>query len=163
MIEFVQNKVNYDMALSTKTALGIAAGLCGSLFLGYCVYFDQKRRSDPNFKRKLKNKRKQQKLNKGPSTRIPDLTDAAAVQEFFLQEVHLGEEELTRGNVESGVEHLCAAVAVCGQPQQLLRVLQQTMPRHVFCLLLERLPSFGQRIIAQGKQPQILLDEDELE
>ncbi|XP_071449508.1 mitochondrial import receptor subunit TOM20 homolog [Hetaerina americana] len=151
------------MALATKTALGIAAGVCGTLFLGYCVYFDHKRRSDPNFKRKLKNKRKQAKLNKGPSTVIPDLKDADAVQAFFLREVQLGEEELANGNVEGGVEHLCAAIAVCGQPQQLLRVLQQTLPRPIFCLLLERLPLLGQRIISQGNQQQILLAEDELE
>nr|BDU49364.1 fusion protein of mitochondria-targetiong domain, monomeric orange fluorescent protein and HaloTag7 [synthetic construct] len=26
----------------------IAAGVCGALFIGYCIYFDRKRRSDPN-------------------------------------------------------------------------------------------------------------------
>ena len=30
-----------------------AAGMVGSLFLGYCVYFDKKRRSDPNYKKKV--------------------------------------------------------------------------------------------------------------
>lgn len=37
----------------SKTAMGIAAG-AGLCFLGYCVYFDRKRRSDPDFKRKLR-------------------------------------------------------------------------------------------------------------
>lgn len=32
----------------------IAAGVCGALFVGYCIYFDRKRRSDPNFKNKLR-------------------------------------------------------------------------------------------------------------
>lgn len=32
----------------------IAAGLCGALFIGYCIYFDRKRRSDPNFKNRLR-------------------------------------------------------------------------------------------------------------
>lgn len=32
----------------------IAAGLCGALFIGYCIYFDRKRRSDPNFKSRLR-------------------------------------------------------------------------------------------------------------
>lgn len=32
----------------------IAAGLCGALFVGYCIYFDRKRRSDPNFKNRLR-------------------------------------------------------------------------------------------------------------
>lgn len=30
-----------------------AVGLAGSLFLGYCVYFDKKRRSDPDYKKKV--------------------------------------------------------------------------------------------------------------
>lgn len=32
----------------------IAAGVCGALLVGYCIYFDRKRRSDPNFKNKLR-------------------------------------------------------------------------------------------------------------
>lgn len=38
----------------TRTTLGIAVGIAGSLFLGYCVYFDQQRRKDPLFKKKLR-------------------------------------------------------------------------------------------------------------
>ena len=30
-----------------------SVGLAGSLFLGYCVYFDRKRRSDPDYKKKV--------------------------------------------------------------------------------------------------------------
>lgn len=60
--------------------------------------------------------------------------------------MQLGEELLGQGDEEGGVEHLGNAVAVCGQPQQLLQVLQQTLPPHVFHLLLQRLPSVGQVI-----------------
>jgi import receptor subunit TOM20 len=56
----------------------------------------------------------------------------------------MGEELLAQGDIEEGVEHLSNAVAVCGQPQQLLQVLQQTLPPQVFRLLLERLPVVGQ-------------------
>ena len=48
------------------------------------------------------------------------------------------------GDVESGVEHLSKAVAVCSQPQQLLQVLQQTLPPQVFQLMLQRLPAVTQ-------------------
>ena len=41
------------MTTVSKAALGIA-GVCGTLFLGYCLYFDRQRRSDPNFKKKLR-------------------------------------------------------------------------------------------------------------
>lgn len=41
----------------SKTALGIAAGIFGTLFVGYCVYFDRQRRKDPNFKKKLRERK----------------------------------------------------------------------------------------------------------
>uniref|UniRef100_A0A2R5L5J2 Putative translocase of outer mitochondrial membrane complex subunit tom20 n=1 Tax=Ornithodoros turicata TaxID=34597 RepID=A0A2R5L5J2_9ACAR len=134
----------------SKSALGVAAGVCGTLFLGYCIYFDRKRRSDPLFKQKLRERRakaKQQKDNagKGPS-KIPDLKDYESVQRFFIHEVQIGEELLAQGDIENGVEHLSNAVAVCGQPQQLLQVLQQTLPPQVFHLLLQRLPVVSQRL-----------------
>jgi import receptor subunit TOM20 len=127
------------------------AGLC---FIGYCIYFDRKRRSDPFFRQKLREKRRMAKQrNKlqpsgGGSFQVPDLKDTEAVQRFFLQEVQLGEELLASGDIENGVEHLGNAVAVCGQPQQLLQVLQQTLPPQVFQLLLMKLPVAGQRISA---------------
>lgn len=37
-----------------KTTIGIAAGVAGTLFLGYCIYFDKKRRSDPDYKKKVR-------------------------------------------------------------------------------------------------------------
>jgi import receptor subunit TOM20 len=38
----------------SKTSIGIAAAGAGICFLGYCIYFDKKRRSDPDFRQKLK-------------------------------------------------------------------------------------------------------------
>lgn len=38
-----------------KAALGLAAG--ATLFLGYCYYFDAKRRSDPFYKQKVKERK----------------------------------------------------------------------------------------------------------
>lgn len=34
----------------------IAAGVGAALFVGYCIYFDRKRRSDPNFRSKLRDR-----------------------------------------------------------------------------------------------------------
>lgn len=42
------------------------------------------------------------------------------------------------------MEHLTNAIAVCGQPQQLLQVLQQTLPPPVFQMLLTKLPTISQ-------------------
>lgn len=50
------------------------------------------------------------------------------------------------GEIESGVEHLSNAIAVCGQPQQLLQILQQTLPAPVFEMILRRLPAISQQL-----------------
>uniref|UniRef100_A0A2I2YZK6 Mitochondrial import receptor subunit TOM20 homolog n=1 Tax=Gorilla gorilla gorilla TaxID=9595 RepID=A0A2I2YZK6_GORGO len=113
----------------------------GALFIGYCIYFDHKRRSDPNFKN-----RKKQKLAKERAglSKLPDLKDAEAVQKFFLEEIQLGEELLAQGEYEKGVDHLTNAIAVCGQPQQLLQALQQTLPPAVFQMLLTNAQSLAE-------------------
>uniref|UniRef100_A0A8C9E1F1 Uncharacterized protein n=1 Tax=Phocoena sinus TaxID=42100 RepID=A0A8C9E1F1_PHOSS len=85
----------------------ISAGVCRALFIGYCIYFDRRRRSDPNFKNRLRERRKKQ-----------------------------------------NVDHLTNAIAVCGQPQQLLQVWQQTLPPPVFQRLLTKLPTISQRIVS---------------
>lgn len=41
----------------SRTTLGIAAGVAGTLFLGYCIYFDKKRRSDPEYKKKVRERK----------------------------------------------------------------------------------------------------------
>lgn len=43
--------MNLDIS---RTTLGIAAGIAGTIFLSYCVYFDKKRRSDPDYKKKVR-------------------------------------------------------------------------------------------------------------
>jgi len=40
--------------LSQTTAWTVAAAGVGLCFIGYCIYFDRKRRSDPFFRQKLR-------------------------------------------------------------------------------------------------------------
>ncbi|XP_014469703.1 PREDICTED: mitochondrial import receptor subunit TOM20 homolog B-like [Dinoponera quadriceps] len=135
--------------MMSKAAVGLAVGIAG-IFVGYCFYFDQKRRSDPDFKKKLRERRRAKKqAQQKASSKILDLRDHEVVQKFFLQEVQLGEEMLAYGDVDSGIEHLANAVAVCGQPTQLLQVLQKTLPPDVFKTLVQRLPSVGQKLVMQ--------------
>uniref|UniRef100_A0A3B3HX17 Translocase of outer mitochondrial membrane 20 n=2 Tax=Oryzias TaxID=8089 RepID=A0A3B3HX17_ORYLA len=125
----------------------VVAGVCGAVFVAYCFYFDRKRRSDPQFKQKLRERKS-----------YSNLKDAEAVQKFFLKEIELGEELLSQGEFEKGVDHLTNAIAVCGQPQQLLQVLQQTLPPPVFQMLLTKLPTISQRIVSSQS-----LSEDDVE
>ncbi|KAL4837395.1 hypothetical protein H8958_022197 [Nasalis larvatus] len=101
-------------------------------------------------KNRLREGRKKQKLAKERAglSKLPDLKDAEAVQKFFLEEIQLGEELLAQGEYEKGVDHLTNAIAVYGQPQQLLQVLQQTLPPPVFQMLLTKLPTISQRIVS---------------
>lgn len=43
--------------ISPKAAIGIAAGVCGTVILGYCIYFDKQRHDDPDFKKKLRERK----------------------------------------------------------------------------------------------------------
>ena len=132
--------------------IGLVASLGAAAFIGYCIYFDNKRRSSPDFKAKLRERRrlaaKKAHANKGPA--MPDFTDQEAVQRFFLHEVQTGEELLAQGDIENGVEHLSLAVAVCGQPQSLLGVLQQTLPPNIFSLLLQSLDLAQKKVRAHA-------------
>lgn len=92
---------------------------------------------------------------------LPKMSSPEEMQKFFLQEVQNGEDLLAQGDVDGGIEHLSNAVAVCGQPHQLLQVLQQTLPVRVFQLLLQKLPTVSQRFANVNSSATVT--EDELE
>lgn len=54
----------------------------------------------------------------------------------------MGEAFIARGDLEKGVEHFANAVIVCGQPTQLLQVLQQTLPAQVFAMLIKKVQEY---------------------
>ncbi|VVD01134.1 mitochondrial import receptor subunit TOM20 homolog [Leptidea sinapis] len=153
----------------SRATLGIAAGIAGTLFLGYCVYFDQQRRKDPLYKKKIRERRTQNAQHNSSRSRtiggpLPDMNDHQAMQAFFLQQIQLGEELLAAGDLEAGVEHLGQAVTVCGQTQQLLSVLQQTMPAPIFHLLLKKLPEVSERLRASMRASAgVSLQEEDVE
>ncbi|KAF8562329.1 hypothetical protein P879_11296 [Paragonimus westermani] len=120
--------------------LAVGAGVC---FVGYCIYFDRKRRSAPDFRKNLMKKRRQQALDaqKAATISLPPLGDPGAMHKFFLEQIQLGESALSTGAIEEGVQHFAVAVTVCGQPSQLLQVLQQSLSPTVFTLLVEALPA----------------------
>nr|CAI5822207.1 unnamed protein product [Callosobruchus analis]CAI5836370.1 unnamed protein product [Callosobruchus analis] len=151
--------------VSPKAVLGICAGVSATLFIGYCIYFDKQRHNDPDFKKKLRQRRRANKAaassGKRTNTVFPDMKDHEAVQRFFLQEIQLGEELLAAGDLENGVDHLGNAVAVCGQPNDLLQVLQQTLQPNVFHLLIQRLPAVAPRLMKA--QNNASLQDDDVE
>lgn len=108
-------------SLSSISKSTVAVGVAGALFLGYCFYFDHKRRSSKDFKKKLHEKRQERenrKSKKSKTSKLPDLSDHEAVQRYFLHEIQMGEALISQGDITNGVEHLANAVIVCGQPTQ---------------------------------------------
>ncbi|KAJ8309568.1 hypothetical protein KUTeg_014442 [Tegillarca granosa] len=132
----------------SRTSVGIAAAGAGLCFLGYCIYFDRKRRSDPLFKQKLREnntiRRRNAKQNQRTGSTQIDTSNPEAMSAFFLKEIQLGEDLLSKGDIDGGAEHLSTAVAVCGNPQQLLSVLQQTLPPQILQLVIQKLPAASQ-------------------
>lgn len=64
------------------------------------------------------------------------------------------------------MEHLANAVIVCGQPAQLLQVLQQTLPAQVFMLLITKMKEFSSQKSSEPEPPKATLTEsidDDLE
>lgn len=84
-----------------------AAGVCSTLFIWYCIYFNCKNQREPSFR----NKENQEPAREtGNPSKLPDLRDTEAVQKFFPEETQLGEELLVQGDHERGVDHLMDAV-----------------------------------------------------
>lgn len=80
--------------------IGLVAGVCGSLFIGYCIYFDKKRRSAPDYKKKvLERRRRQEEEAENKNKIVIDFNDREAVNRLFMQELELGEELLRMGNI----------------------------------------------------------------
>nr|XP_020658152.1 TOMM20-like protein 1 [Pogona vitticeps] len=143
--------------------LWLAAGTCGLAFLAYCLYFDQKRRGAPNFKRRLREsehpglrlltpqagheeRRKEREKAKERESELSELKDTANLQDFFLQEIQVGEIWLAKGEPKKSIEHLINAISVCTYPHQLMQVLEQTLPPHVFEMLVCRIPYTMQQL-----------------
>ena len=139
------------LALATTTLLATGA-------LAYALYFDHRRRSDPEFRRHLKRQHKKvSKLDEEASKaaersqreRIRQAVDAAIEEGFpkdpeetegyFMQEVAKGEGMCTDGSdpVEAA---LCfyRALKVYPQPKELISIYDKTVPkvRHlIFCVM----------------------------
>lgn len=70
--------------MSVRFVALCALGLAGSLFVGYCVYFDKKRRSDPNYKKKVLAREKNIQL-------VPTLLHVCACREEKVQGTEKGD------------------------------------------------------------------------
>jgi len=142
--------------LRTSTILAVVAGTAVAGFVGYAVYFDYKRRSDPEFRRALKREsRRQAKAAQADAVaqaqqqkkQIREAVDKALeegfpteqdeLESYFMQEVAKGETMCQDGS-DSIEAALCfyKALKVYPQPRDLINIYDKTVPK-VRCLLLQ--------------------------
>jgi import receptor subunit TOM20 len=131
-----------------------AAGICGAVFVGYCVYFDRKRRSDPDFKRKLKERRVLKKLQEESKTGIkfPTQVDEASINSFIFEQLQMGEDLLIEGSMEEAARHLAYGIIAGGRPMEMLDVMRQTVPPPIIDMIGSQLPKASQDFAAAMKK-----------
>ncbi|CAF1330336.1 unnamed protein product [Rotaria magnacalcarata] len=133
--------------LTTNIRFWPLVAAVGVSFIGYCVYFDRKRRNAPDFHEKLKAKRQKQKQKPqqtGGTSSFNKINDAEEMRHYFLEQIQLGEDCLTRGDIDTGLNCLAKAVLACSQPQNLMVFFQQSLPSELFQELITRIPKIAQ-------------------
>ena len=138
-----------SQSISYTTLALATTGTLLTASLAYALYFDHRRRSDPDFRRNLKKQHKkisklseeQQKASeRSQKERIKSVVDAAneegfprdaeETEQYFMQEVARGEGMCTDGSdpVEAA---LCfyKALKVYPQPRELIGIYDKTVPK----------------------------------
>ena len=140
------------------TTIALAtAGVIASATVAYALYFDHKRRSDPDFRRNLK--KQQKKISKqseanaiaaesAQKDRIKQLVDEAneegfprdaeETEQYFMQEVARGEQMCSDGS-EPIDAALCfyRALKVYPQPRELIGIYDKTVPKVCIAMTCE--------------------------
>lgn len=125
------------LAMVSKVFVGVVAGVTAAV--GYCIYFDHKRHSDPFFRQKLLEKRARRKAAAGRASGMPDPSDPEAMQRYFMVQLQRGEACLMNGMVEESVQHFVNAVKASGSPSQIMRILAESLPPQVFAFIVKKL------------------------
>ncbi|KAF9357201.1 hypothetical protein BGX26_004074 [Mortierella sp. AD094] len=143
--------------MKTSTVVAATVGVLAVATIGYAIYFDSKRRNDPEFRRKLKKERKRaQKLaseeakklsNKSAQTveealaTIKDEDFPTSMEErekFCMEQLSAGEALFTQGPQNYGEAAICfyKALKVYPAPAELVMVYQKTIPPEVFTVVM---------------------------
>lgn len=144
-------------SISISQILAIAGVATAVSLTGYALYFDYQRRNNPKFRRKLRNRLKEQKkqealakdkakkeklekvkqflqneLEKNP---IP--SDPTQMESVFASNVELGERlSMVAGNEMEAAAKFYKALAVYPRPTDLLGIYQRTIPGNIYELVV---------------------------
>ncbi|ORX53204.1 MAS20-domain-containing protein [Hesseltinella vesiculosa] len=145
------------MPLQSKQIAYITAGVALTAGLGYLIYFDHKRRHDPQYRKQLKKERKKQakkeKVQKEvDDNNVKDLidtvveaanqvkfpTDPEAKEKYFMEQVGKGEALCAQGPsfFDQAVLPFYLALKVYPAPLELIMIYQKTVPEPIFQILV---------------------------
>ncbi|KAI9316054.1 hypothetical protein BX666DRAFT_2019641 [Dichotomocladium elegans] len=144
--------------MKPKTFAILGAGIAVSAAIGYLVYFDHKRRSDPELRKQMKRERKKAKKAvkaaeeeaKAGKLRLIDSvleaitketlpTTAEGKEQYFMAQVAAGEQLCNAGPefYEQAVLPFYKALKVYPAPLELIMIYQKTVPEPVFQLVVQ--------------------------
>ncbi|XP_062141550.1 mitochondrial import receptor subunit TOM20 homolog B-like [Drosophila sulfurigaster albostrigata] len=116
----------------------ILIGLATLAIVGYCIYFDSKRRKHPLYKRRLYERRQFERLLKVPQTEHSCSPLNAEVVEYFLQRVYLGETYFRRNDWNRAVHNFSNAIMICADPHIFLCKLRRIIPKELYEQIMAR-------------------------
>lgn len=129
------------------------AGTTGALILTYCIYYDMKRRTDPEYKRKVHERRCQSKQNKLRyfDADSDDYADSE-MEDFDINDLDIqfssvnlfntidqNDQFSTGGNVAEGLCYLANAILMCTQPEPMAQRLHESLPKSLLMPLMHQL------------------------
>ena len=136
-------------SISTSTLLLSTAGIAASAALAYAVYFDYRRRTDPNLRKMLKKERKKLSKLDQESAKAAENdhkvrveravqmakeegfpSDSEETEHYFMEQVTLGEQMISTNSDPVEVA-LCfyRALKVYPQPQDLISIYSRSVPK----------------------------------
>ncbi|KAI9281180.1 MAS20 protein import receptor-domain-containing protein [Sporodiniella umbellata] len=143
------------MALKPTTVALISTAIIATFGIGYIIYFDKQRRSDPNFKKHLKRERKKQAKNQkeaekeaiDSAEKTVELVLKSVAEEsfpespeekekYFMEQVSAGEALVQQNLIHESIVHFYKALKIYPSPLELLNIFQQTLPEHAFRLVV---------------------------
>ncbi|KRZ24360.1 Mitochondrial import receptor subunit TOM20 -like protein B [Trichinella pseudospiralis] len=132
--------------LAGKIILWGFSGLAGALFVAYCIYFDRKRRQDPQYKKKIAEKRKKQTEMTKKKNKIKLPTNPLEMQAFVSYHAQMLEECTSRNKYEEAAEHLAYIFACSGESGQMQDMVRYMFPPIVMQQMESKLPSVREEL-----------------
>jgi len=141
--------------MQTSTVVSLSVGTVVTGLLAYAVYFDYKRRNDPDFRKALKKesrrqarlakeeaevqgKRQKEEIKQAVQEAIEEgfPTDVEEKEAFFMQQIAQGEALAGDGSDPVGAA-LCfyKGLKVYPEPSSLIRIYDNTVPKEILEIL----------------------------